>query len=315
MSEEMLYELLKDNIGMQDEALKKLIWTLYRNFDLRTDFKQNILLIGERGSGKTTMLKEVTDLMDIPLGEVYNLFSANGMNSRLFLSGVYKMMMNGDGTDRGVLLLHDFQDCFLYGHSMGFNAMLASGIIDLGNEGYYDVSNITFVGEIDTNNVRNIFMGDMDDLSDLDSDNFLSPTLNMIKEYLSEANEVHIDSEGNKSINVGFEKYITEQIRCRFLSSTSDEVFKSRIYMEDMNTDNIMKAMKSSLSILNLYKDDLTEEYINSDNFIKKVAYYILESGNGLHSASKVIENVVSHDYQNNEKVLKKGSLLVPHKK
>lgn len=314
MNEILFYELLKDNIGIQDEALRKLVWVLYKNFDLKMNFKQNILLIGERGSGKTTMLKEITELMDIPLGEIYNLFSPNGINSRLFLSGIYKMMMNGDGTDRGVLLLHDFQDCFLYGHSMWFNSMLASGIIDLGDEGYYDISSITFVGEIDINNVRDIFMSSMDDLSDLDSDNFVSPTLNMVKKYLTKANEVHIDSSGNKSVNVGFEKYMADQIKYRFLSSTCEEVFKTKIYMDDMDTDNIIRAINSPLSVLNLYRNDLTEEYINSDSFIKKIAYYVLESGEGLHSASRVIEEVVSRDYQNNEKVLKKGSLLVSHK-
>lgn len=75
MNEFEFYSLLKDNICMQDEALRKLIWVLYRNFYLNGNFKQNILLIGERGTGKTTMLKEVADFMDIPMGDVYDMFA------------------------------------------------------------------------------------------------------------------------------------------------------------------------------------------------------------------------------------------------
>ena len=313
MDEQEIYELLKDIILVQDEALRKLIWTLNKNFDEKNDFKQNILLIGERGTGKTTMVKEVTELMDIPFGEVYHLFSQSGINPRLFLNGIYKMMISS-GTDKGVLLLHNFQDCFLHGYSMAFNSMLASGVIDLGSEGYYDISNITFIGEIDTNNTRDIFLSTSDDLSDLDSNNFISPTLNIIKNYLTDANKIYEDENGNKTINVSLEKYIADQIRGQFLSSTCSDVFESKIYMEDMDTKNIIKAIHSPLSTLNLYRDDLTEEYINSDSFIKKLAYYVLESGEGLHSVSQVIQKIALNDYKHNEKVLKKGSLLVPHK-
>ena len=92
MEEKTIYELLKENIYVQDKALKKLIWALYRNFYLDFGRKQNVLLIGERGTGKTTMLKEVCYTMDIPLGEVYDLFMPNGINISLFLNAYYKVM-------------------------------------------------------------------------------------------------------------------------------------------------------------------------------------------------------------------------------
>ena len=72
MNRQMFFELLKENICIQDEALKKLVWVLYNNFYGENSIKENILLIGDLGSGKTTMIKETAELMDIPMGEVFN---------------------------------------------------------------------------------------------------------------------------------------------------------------------------------------------------------------------------------------------------
>lgn len=315
MNKQMFYELLKDNICIQDEALRKLIWALYNNFYGENNIRENILLIGDRGSGKTTMLKETAALMDIPFGEVYNAFSSGEINYDLIASGLFQMNVNGNNDGEGILLLHDFQDSFIYGHSQEFNAMMASQILSLGDYGYFNASGVTFVGEIDTDNVRNIFNDDRSSLSDLDTDDFVSPTLNLLKSYLSNANKIKEDKNGNRTANIGFEKYISDVIRNRFLTSTCLDVFERRIYMEDMGTDEIVKALSSPISVLNLYKDDLLEEYIDSDMFRKRVASYILESGEGLHATSSAIENTFMTDVKHNKKVLKKGSLFIPTKK
>ena len=311
MEEEMIYELLKNNICVQEKALKKLIWVLYRNFYFNSSIKQNILLIGERGTGKTTMLKEVAELMDIPLGEVYNMFMPDGLNASLFLNGMMQIAYNSDEYNgNGILLLHDFQDCFLYGHSISFNAMMASGLANFGDEGFFDISNITLVGEIDTNNVKDIFIGDISDLSNIDNNEFLSPTLNIVKKYLTDENKIIEYEDGSKAANVGLENYITNQIKLRFLSSNCNQLFKQKIYMDDMGAEEILKALYSPLSVLNLYKNDLTEDYINSEDFKKKVASLVSESGDGLHYAGMAIEQVFKRDYKHGVKVLKKKSLF-----
>ena len=124
MEEYLLYELLKENLRIQDEPLKKLIWVLDKNFNSDYNMKQNILLIGDRGSGKTTMIKETAELMDIPVGEVYNAFSSNEINYDLIASGLFQMNMNGNNDGEGILLLHDFQDSFIYGHNQEFMVIL-----------------------------------------------------------------------------------------------------------------------------------------------------------------------------------------------
>ena len=147
-------------------------------------------------------------------------------------------------------------------------------------------------------------------LSDLDTDNFTSPTLSIIQSYLTNANRIKEDEDGNKSANIGFEKYISNVIKSRFLASTTLDVFKQRIYMEDMGASDIVKALSSPISSLNLYKDDLLEDCVSSEEFVRKVAGYILESGEGLHAINAAIENTFMNDYKHGAKVLKKNSIF-----
>lgn len=314
MEEYLLYELLKENLRIQDEPLKKLIWVLDKNFNSDYNMKQNILLIGERGSGKTTMLREVAELMEIPMGEIYNMFTTGGFNVNLFYNGVSQMMRDSS-TGKGILLLHDFQNSFIYGTSDVFNAMIASGVLELGEDSYWDVSNITFIGEIDTTNVEELFPKERDFLTDWQNGQFASPVLNVVQSQISNDNIIMVDEEGNKIPNVGFVRFVTNQIRNRFLSSYCAEAFQRKIFMNDMGSKEIYEALCSPHSALNLYRNDLDDEYMHSDAFIQKVVYQIMESGEGLHYVTTAVEDVLSHDVKQNKKVLKKGSLLGSHKK
>lgn len=314
MEEYLLYELLKENLRIQDEPLKKLIWVLDKNFNSDYNMKQNILLIGERGSGKTTMLREVAELMEIPMGEIYNMFLPGGFNVNLFYNGVSQMMRDSS-TGKGILLLHDFQNSFIYGTSDVFNAMIASGVLELGEDSYWDVSNITFIGEIDTTNAEELFPKERDFLTDWQNGQFASPVLNVVQSQISNDNIIMVDEEGNKIPNVGFVRFVTNQIRNRFLSSYCAEAFQRKIFMNDMGSKEIYEALCSPHSALNLYRNDLDDEYMHSDAFIQKVVYQIMESGEGLHYVTTAVEDVLSHDVKQNKKVLKKGSLLGSHKK
>ena len=310
MEEQTIYNELKDELCIQDEALKKLIWILYRNFYYDNYDKQNILLIGERGTGKTTMVREVANSLGIPMGEVYNMFSPKGLNMNNFITGAYNMMNENGGSSNGIIVLHDFQNCFLYGISSNFNSMVASGTINFDNKKFYDVSNVTLIGEIDTNNMEDIFPKEYDTLFELENGHFVSPTLNFVKLLTTNANKIQVDENGNKIPNPLFEKYISEQMRQSFLSPICSEAFNKKIFMDNMWMDDIVEALQSPHSVLNLYNDDLNEEYKNSDAFLKKVAAYIMESAVGLHAAGEAIESVALNDSKHDEKVLKKGSLL-----
>lgn len=314
MEEYTIYALLKENLGIQDEPLRKLIWVLDKNFNSDYNIKQNILLIGERGSGKTTMLRETAELMEIPMGEIYNMFLPGGFNVNLFYNGV-SQIMSDSSTGEGILLLHDFQNSFIYGTSDVFNSMIASGTLELGEGNYWDVSNITFVGEIDTTNAEELFPEERDALTDWKYGQFASPVLNVVHSYISNDNTIMIDGDGNRIPNVGMIRYVTNQIRNRFLSSSCAEAFKRKIFMNNMGSKEIYDALCSPHSVLNLYKDDLAPDYLNSTEFMNKVIYQVMESGEGLHYVSTAVEEVVSRDVKENEKILKKDSLLGLRKK
>lgn len=230
------------------------------------------------------------------------------------MNGFYKVMSNSDD-GRGIILLHDFQNSFIYGSSAGIISMLESNQLNLGEYGYFDVSNVVFVGEVDNNQMQHVFVEENDYLADFSNGEFMSPTLNIVKNYIRDDNKIVTNEKGEKIPSLQLENYISNQIKERFLSSNCLNTFKCRIFMDGMGADEITNALNSPLSALNLYKDELTDEYINSDGFIQKVVYYIMESNDGLHSASKAIEDVVLNDCKYSDKVLKKNSILFSGKK
>ena len=314
MRDYLIYEMLSDKLCIQDEALRKLIWVLDKNFNFGDDFKQNILLVGKRGSGKTTMLKKVAEVMEIPVGEVYNMFIPGGFNVDLFINGIYQMT-ECCNDNHGILLLHDFQNSFIYGASDSFNAMVSSGVIQIGENDRYDISNITFVGEIDTNNATDLFPKDVDFLEEFKNYRFMSPTLNILHENLSDDNTIYTDEDNNLVASFGLERYLASKIRERFLSVHCKNAFGEKIYMNDMNLDEILNALKSPISALNLYRNDLNNEYFYSENFVRKVACQIMESGEGLHYVRRAASDIIYHDFKADSKILKKESLLRVNKK
>ena len=79
--------------------------------------------------------------------------------------------------------------------------------------------------------------------------------------------------------------------------------------MEGLQLKDICKALKSPISELHTYEDDLLEEYISSDHFINSVAGHISESLIGLHDLDDAVREVSDYDSKR-IKVYKKESLL-----
>ena len=100
-----------------------------------------------------------------------------------------------------------------------------------------------------------------------------------------------------------------EAIKRSFLSAECNKVFGRKIYMEGLQLKDICKALKSPISELHTYEDDLLEEYISSDHFINSVAGHISESLIGLHDLDDAVREVSDYDSKR-IKVYKKESLL-----
>lgn len=310
VNEMEIFNSLKDTLCVQEEVLKKLIWTLNKNY--YGNLSQNILLLGPQGSGKTTLIKKTLEALDIPYGEVYGMYS-DEVEVLPFIKGLIQIASkNSDNKLSGALLIHNMEDCFLNG---GFNSL--TSIINAGNFVYqddqvFDISNITFIGEVNTNYLNDVFPKENDFDKDFDEGLFMSPILRIVKEITTEDNLVIKDEDGNLITSPYLQRYVVQKIKSAFLSSMCVKTFGRQIFMDDMTFNDTIKAVNSPISVLNEYRDDLDDEYIDSDDFVKKVASIVIESDTGLHSLADAIENVAVNDFNHKVKVFKQGSLLKP---
>lgn len=305
MDEKTAYELLNTDFEFQEEALKKLIWILSKN---NKSFKrpQNILLLGEVGSGKTTLVESVAHTLEIPLGHAYNVFDKFGnIDKENFMNGIYDLAYSNPEELKGIILLHDFQNCFYNGVFNYMCSLLKAGAFRTTN-GACDISKITFVGEINTTSAQDIFNQDYDALEEFKNGNYNDNILKLLKE-----NSEKYDSSGNMIVNPN---EVAELFRQQFISNECKKIFSKQIFLEDISLKDMPNIITSPLSSLNDYKDDLDEDYIKSENFLKKVAYQVYESMEGFHYISQAIEDIALEDYKHNVKVYKKGSLLKPVK-
>lgn len=306
MDEKTAYELLNTDFEFQEEALKKLIWTLSKN---NKSFKrpQNILLLGEAGSGKTTLVESVAHTLEIPIGHAYNVFNEFGnIDKENFMNGIYDLAYSVNEDElKGVVLLHDFQNCF-YNNTFDYLCSLIKAGAFRTKKGACDISKITFIGEINTTSANDIFVQDYDTLEEFEKGNYNDSILKLLNPI-----EEKYDSDGNKIINPN---EVAQILKKQFISNECKKTFSKQIFLENISLKDMPDIITSPLSSLNDYKDDLLEEYIKSETFIKKVAYQVYESMEGFHYISKAIEDIASEDYKNNVKVYKKGSLLKPVK-
>ena len=120
---------------------------------------------------------------------------------------------------------------------------------------------------------------------------------------------VLFDEENINPSDIYSDQY-KEAIRRVFLSIDCKKVFGLKIYMDDMQTNDICKALKSPISELHTYSDDLCEEYINSPAFVYSVASHIRESLVGLHDLDDAVRDVASFDSKRKIKVYKDNSLM-----
>ena len=97
---------------------------------------------------------------------------------------------------------------------------------------------------------------------------------------------------------------------CNLKSSEMSErsVIPSKILSAFEQTSVI--SLKSPISELHTYSDDLCEEYINSPAFVYSVASHIRESLVGLHDLDDAVRDVASFDSKRKIKVYKDNSLM-----
>ncbi len=302
-----VYDELSELLCNQDKALKELVWTIFKNQKLSRP--RNVLLIGELGSGKTTMLQLTANKMDIPLTEISGFCTENGVNKTVLFDAFCKLFTenNREGC-RGIVLIHDMKDCFLYGGFANLDSLITSSFFTYENN-FFDLSQTMFVGEIDVNGFEDCFIPkpvytfeNIDDaILSLD---YSGDEVKMI------INDLLMTDILTDDIEEGYERKYREAIKRSFLSVECNKIFSKKIFMDSMRLEDIKKAIESPISELQMYSDDLCEEYMASPGFINSVANHIRESTIGLHDMEEAVLDTAFSDNKRKVKVFKDSSLL-----
>lgn len=129
-----IYNELKKKVIGQDEAIKKIsndIFLYKKSFkkELR-DLKPNILLTGKSGTGKTYMVKQIADLMNLPY-EIYDCSVATksgyvGSSILDGLSNLYNSTRGRAFKNGGIIFLDEFDK--LGGQSRDNDTVVTTGV-------------------------------------------------------------------------------------------------------------------------------------------------------------------------------------------
>ena len=310
METQEVYNELRELLCNQDKALKELVWTIARNQKLNRP--KNALLIGELGSGKTTMVELTAQKMGIPVVGMSGFFTPQGAEPMVLYNALMRLFAeNNKQGCQGIVLVHDMKDIFLYGGFTTLNSIITSGTFTY-DKHFADIKNTMFIGEIDNNGLEDCFTEKpIYTIDDIDKAIYPSESSgDQVSEVIEDIINVYAgDADDEVDHNMFTEQY-REALKKTFLSPECSKAFNKKIFMDTIGFENIKKAITSPVSELQTYSDDLCEEYISSPQFINSVASHISESLVGLHDLDDAVKDVSRFDSKRKIKVYKENSLL-----
>ena len=301
-----VYNDLCDLLCNQDKALKELVWTIDRNKKL--SHPKNILLVGELGSGKTTMVEQTAHKMNIPLVGISGLFTPQGVEPFVLYNAFSRLFIENNRQGyRGIILVHDMRDVFFFFFFATLNSIISSKTFTYDNH-LCDITNTMFIGEIDNDGLEDCFIKKpIYTIDEIDEAIYPSEySGDCVREVIAELIDIFGETDDE-------DKYIDqyrEAIRKTFLSPECSKAFNKKIFMDSIDFEEIKKALKSPVSELQTYSDDLCEEYISSSHFIDSVASHISESLVGLHDLDDAVQDIARFDSKKKIKVYKENSLM-----
>ena len=307
METKEIYDELCNLLCNQDKALKELVWTIARNQKLSRP--RNVLLVGELGSGKSTMVELTASQMGIPLVNVTGFCSPEGLDSTVLFNAFSRLyVLNNNENLNGIVLIHDMKDCFLYGGFSALHSLITSGTFTFENR-MMNISNTMFIGEIDNNGFEDCFCPKPVYTEDNLEEAILSleysgdEVQKLIRDLIDFGSEID-------DVEEKYSDQYREAIVRTFLSVECSKSFSKKIFMENMCFTDIKKVLNSPISELQTYNDDLEDEYITSPHFISLVANHIRESKVGLHDLDDAVQEVARNDSKRKIKVYKEHSLM-----
>lgn len=272
-----MYNDIKKTIIAQDEQIMQILTALFKNQtvidsdlddDLIAKLKENVLICGSTGTGKTEILKRISKLYDIPIViEDATSLSETGYVGRKITDLLEDLYLSADDdiekAQKGILVIDEF-DKLAEGHTNSGDHVSRIGVqrsllklLD-GSLFYFDDK------KFDTSKLTVVALGAFtdikkgDDYANLTNDDFIK--YGMMRELMGR--------------------------------------FSKIIKMNTLTEEDIIKILKESdFSPLNTYKvlfEKLGIEYSYTEDFIKYIAEIAVTKQSGARSLKMVFDDAIS---------------------
>ena len=272
-----MYSSIKKTIISQDEQIMQILTALFKNqkvvnsdldMDLIAKLKENILIYGSTGTGKTEILKRISRLYNIPIViEDATALSETGYQGRKITDMLEDLCLAADNdielAEKGILVIDEFDklaeksgDSQSHVSRLGVQRSLLKlldGTLFYFDDKKFDTSKLTVVGLGAFTGITN-----SDDYKQLTTDNFMK--YGIMRELIGR--------------------------------------FSKTIAMNPLSKEDIIKILKESdFSPLNTYKklfDMLEVNFDFSDEFIEYIAELAITKQSGARSLKTVFDDCIS---------------------
>ena len=293
-----MYLSIKKTIISQDEQIMQILTALFKNqkvvnsdldMDLIAKLKENILIYGSTGTGKTEILKRISKLYNIPLViEDATSLSETGYQGRNITDMLEDLYLAADNdidlAEKDILVIDEFdklaeksEDNNSHVSRLGVQRSLLKlldGSLFYFDDKKFDTSKLTVVA-------LGAFTGIIDDKKL--NKNTIGFGNNIIRE------KVNCDDYSKVSSNDFISYGIMRELIGRFSKT---------IAMNPLTKEDIIKILKESdFSPLNTYKklfDMLEVEFDFTDEFIEYIAEQAISKQSGARSLKTVFDDCIS---------------------
>ena len=295
----LMYSSIKKTIISQDEQIMQILTALFKNqkvvnsdldIDLILKLKENILIYGSTGTGKTEILKRISKLFNIPIViEDATMLSETGYVGRKITDMLEDLCLAADNNievaEKGILVIDEFDK--LAENSRGNQAHVSRLGVQRSLLKLLDGSLFYFNGKkFDTSKLTIVALGAFTDINIEKTHNHTN-TIGFCNNDL--AKKPNYD-DYSKISNSDFIEYgIMRELIGRFSKTVA---------MNPLSKEDIIKILRESdFSPLNTYKklfDILGINFDVNDEFIEYIAELAIAKQSGARSLKTVFDDCIS---------------------
>ena len=292
-----MYSSIKKTIISQDEQIMQILTALFKNqkvvnsdldMDLIAKLKENILIYGSTGTGKTEILKRIAKIYDIPMViEDATSLSETGYEGRKITNMLDDLCQAADNdlekAEKGILVIDEFDKLAekTNDHQSHVSRLgVQRSLLKLLDGSYFYFDNKKF----DTSKLTVVALGAFTGINGEELKN------NSIGFRVDEESNQNNQDNYSELSNNDFIKYgIMRELMGRFSKT---------IAMNPLSKEDIVKIIKESdFSPLNTYKELFNILNVNfefNDEFVEYIAELAVEKQSGARSLKTVFDECIS---------------------